>query len=54
MSWPYRNMRRKTKRNFEISDLDLWTARIDPSRQVSMDEPRENEHEFAGIANIAF
>ena len=35
-------------------DLGLRIARIDPSRQVSMDEPRENENELTGIANIAF
>ena len=44
----------RTRRKFKISDLDLRIARIDPSRQVSMDEPRENEHELAGIVNIAF
>ncbi len=44
----------RTNRKFEISDLDLRIARIDPSRQVSMDEPRENENELTGIANIVF
>ncbi len=48
-------MRAKNKhRKFEISDLDLRIARIDPSRQVSMDERRENENELMGIANITF
>ncbi len=37
-----------------ISDLDLRIARIDLSRQVSMDERRENENELSGIANTAF
>ena len=46
-------MREKKHREFNIPDLDLRIARIDPSRQVSMDEPRENENELTGIANIA-
>ena len=48
------NKRGRSNRKFELSDLDLRIARIDPSRQVSMDEPRENEDELTGIANIAF
>ena len=39
---------------FKIPDLDLRIARMDPSRQVSMDEPRENENELAGFANTTF
>ena len=47
-------MREKQKQKFKISDLDLRIARIDPSRQVSMGEPCQNENEFTGIVNIAF
>ncbi len=47
------NANNKSKK-LEISDLDLRIARIDPSRQVSMDEPPENENELTRIVNIVF
>ena len=34
------------KQKFKFSDLDLRIARIDPSRQVSMDEPSLSENEL--------
>ena len=42
----------RTFRKNEISDLDLRIARIDPSRQVSMDERREHENDLRRIENI--
>ena len=53
ISWPYRQQCEKN-RKFEIWDLDLRIARIDPSRQVSMDEPCQSENEWTGIVNIRF
>ncbi len=44
----------ETHRKFDISDLDLRIARIDTSRQASVDERRENGNELSKIVNIVF
>ncbi len=47
-----RSSKNANKHRKKTSDLDLRIARIDPSRQVSMDERRENENELRGVTNI--